>query len=337
MARVRTNQTAAPIAADALQTLVNRIAAGTVLPIVGSSLSHDLALGGHDALPAAYVTYCQNHDFTLAPGTLAEMMQFRSIADDGLPDLRFLKEDYVNFAKNRLFDTAEPALTADIRAEADASFDSASFAALSDMLSFPRFDQRTNPFLLLASLNLPIYLTTSGHSFLEMALRQAGRDPQTEICRWRPGTEARIPPVLAGGYEPSKQKPLVYHLYGLDEDPNSLVLTEDDYLNYLVAVTENFGNEHDPVHKRIRLALAESSLLLLGYSLRDWETRTLFRGLIVPRHRLIADDPASGVVSIQLKPDAIEERYLNRYLQKYKLEVEWRSAGEYLADLQSRL
>ena len=57
MARVRTNQTAAPIAADALQTLVSRIAAGTVLPIVGSSISHDLALGGHDALPAAYVTY----------------------------------------------------------------------------------------------------------------------------------------------------------------------------------------------------------------------------------------------------------------------------------------
>ena len=117
MTRVRTNQTASPVATDALQTLVNRIAAGTVLPIVGSSLSHDLALGGHDALPAAYVTYCQNHDFALAPGTLAEMMQFRSIADDGLPDLRFLKEDYVNFAKNRLFDTAEPELSADIRSE----------------------------------------------------------------------------------------------------------------------------------------------------------------------------------------------------------------------------
>ena len=48
------------------------------------------------------------------------------------------------------------------------------------------------------------------------ALDQAGRDPQTEICRWRPGTEARIPPVLAGGYEPSKQKPPKHYWHELD-------------------------------------------------------------------------------------------------------------------------
>jgi len=338
MARVRTNQVVVPISIDPMDAIVQRIRAGSVVPIIGGSLAHDLVLGGHDEIDDAYAVYCRNQGFELASNSLAEMLQFRGVADENLPDLRYLKEDYVNFIKNRLVDMAEAAaVDSEAMDEIDANFESLSLSQVCDTLGFPSFDERSNPYVLLAALNLPIYITTSSHGLLEMALQRAGREPQTEICRWRPGLETQLPPILGGDYEPSREKPLVYHLFGYDEDPASLVLTEDDHLNFLVAVSENLGNDHDPVHKRVRLALAESSLLLLGYSLRDWETRILFRGLIVPRTRLIADDPATGVVNIQLRPGILEENYLNRYLDRFSLDVSWRDVAEYLADLYSRV
>ena len=67
--------------------------------------------------------------------------------------------------------------------------------------------------------------------------------------------------------QPSKEQPLVYHLHGFDQYPESLVLTEDDYLEFLVAISSDKGRNTDPVPKPVREALVESSLLLLGHSL----------------------------------------------------------------------
>jgi hypothetical protein len=36
----------------------------------------------------------------------------------------------------------------------------------------------------LGDLPLPIYITTSPHTVFEDVLRQAGKDPQVEICYW---------------------------------------------------------------------------------------------------------------------------------------------------------
>ena len=39
-------------------------------------------------------------------------------------------------------------------------------------------------------------------------------------------------------YKPDKDNPLVYHLFGRLDIPESLVLTEDDYFDFLVGVTK---------------------------------------------------------------------------------------------------
>ena len=127
--------------------------------------------------------------------------------------------------------------------------------------------------------------------------------------------------------------PIVYHLYGLEKYPATLVLSEDDYMDFLVKVSANGGGL---VPLELRQALAESSMILLGYRLRSWEFRVLFRGII----RLI-DQKKFGTsnLAIQLnpptewKPDSTEmEDYLKEakeYLQKHfrpNFTVEWESA-----------
>lgn len=48
-----------------------------------------------------------------------------------------------------------------------------------------------SPLNILASLNIPIYLTTSYFNFMELALQQAGKKPQTEICLWNEQVQNR--------------------------------------------------------------------------------------------------------------------------------------------------
>ena len=174
-----------------------------------------------------------------------------------------------------------------------------------------------HPLLLLASLELPIYITTGYHEFIEAALRRAGKAPVTDFARWHQAIEEQ-PSAFQGNYEPSRQAPLVYHLYGIDTVPDSLVLTEDDYLTFLVAASQNFGKTTDPIHVRVRQALSDSSLFLFGYDLQSWEFRALFWGALVQRTRSL-----SSVVGIQLEPSEIEKQYLQKYLGVHQFQVAW--------------
>ena len=74
--------------------------------------------------------------------------------------------------------------------------------------------------------------------------------------------------------------PLVFHLHGCDDVPGSLVLTEDDYLGFLAGMV---GRQDDLLPARIREAVANSSLLFIGYRLADTNFRVLFQGLRPPR------------------------------------------------------
>ena len=41
------------------------------------------------------------------------------------------------------------------------------------------------------------------------------------------------------GFVPTVERPLVYHVFGQLDVPESLVITEDDYDDFLVGITEN--------------------------------------------------------------------------------------------------
>lgn len=314
-----------PTAAEPLSTLASRIKAGKVVPIISNVIGNDLVLGGHARLTAEYARL-----FHLGqPHDLAHLLQLKSLTDKALAKPWDLGAHYLEFVKNQLFDLAAAAgAPEETLAEVEANFDDLSPAQFCASLGYPDLDNGAdNPLLLLANLPLPIYLTTGYHNFIELALRRAGKTPHSEICRWHKTLES-IPAVLTKSYEPSPQEPLVYHLYGFDEYADSLVLTEDNYWEFLVAISEHRGQEADRIVGRVRQAMAESALILLGYNLRSWDFKTLFWGLIKTR-------PVSQPgVFVQLRPDSDEESYLEQYLSRAEFEVVWSDIASYLKKLQ---
>jgi hypothetical protein len=306
--------------------MASRIRAGKVVPIINGTIYHDAVLGGHATLVEKYraaIAYpLSGHE------GLPQLTQYKSVTDDTVAEPWDLGLHYIDFIKNRLFDLAEAAgIQADILAEVEEEFDDLPLIEFADRLGWPPTkDTLDNPLALLASFRLPIYLTTSYHGFLEQALRAGAVNPHAEVCRWHEGLDS-LTSAFDSDYEPTRTEPVVYHLHGYDEYPNSLVLTEDHYLEFLVAVSEHRGKDTDRIPDRIRHALNDSALLLLGFSLRNWDFRSLFWGLIQQRSL----QPRS--VAIQLQPDQQELPYLQQYLNKAKFDVVWDDTISYLQRL----
>jgi hypothetical protein len=136
-------------------------------------------------------------------------------------------------------------------------------------------------------------------------------------------------------YYPTSDEPLVYHLLGLDAYPASMVLTEDDYLDFLVTISA----DRRIVPRRVKQALSDSSLVLLGYDLQGWDFRVLFRGLIARKR----STRRTLSVAIQLAPAADEtgqpaeidsaQSYLERYFDKANFKIYWGSPGGFVQDL----
>lgn len=189
--------------------------------------------------------------------------------------------------------------------------------------------KKTNALTVLAELPLPVYITTNCDDFMLQALKFEGKRPQLEVCDWNNLVSNKYPSVLKD-YSPSKDEPVVFHFHGHKDMAQSLVLTEDDYYDFLVHVSEF----KETVPPRIQRALANSSLLFVGYSLADVDFR------VVLRASLIKTMPSSQYsnVGIQLPPPegAAAQAYLDRYFEKVKVKVYWGDAIEFVTELKRR-
>ena len=193
----------------------------------------------------------------------------------------------------------------------------------------PDFSSPDEPHAALADLPLPVFITTNYDDFMLEALRSRGKEPKPEICRWNASPKlADVPVVLDPGFVPTPAKPVVFHLHGHHEVPESLVLTEDDYLDFLVAISRE-----DRLPHQIQKALAGASLVFVGYRLADWDFRVLHRGLVMtgePSLRRLS-------VNVQLRPDDDPSReYLERYFGAMHLEVYWGTARDFARELREQ-
>lgn len=404
------------------RAIVRRIADGKVTPIVSDRVSSTL-LPGHDGLLQAWaddIGYPMISSFSIT-----RLAQYLSTVSDDLA----AKEEFLSFSKRFLVRSAGKANGVG-RNELRAM----SLSRLaSDLEQLPFSPQSTHPIFVLASLPLPVYITTSYYTFLEEALQRAGKAPRTEICYWRDELRATAPAANGAGlnplarvretvaerfneeelrtlcydldvdydglaavgkggkarelvalldrtqridelvrmvqrqrpdidgaslsgaggpapgpsadglpsvfdldrnYEPTWQEPLVYHLHGLELAPASLVLTEDDYLDFLVKISW----DNTVIPPRIAEALADSSLLLLGYQLQDWDFRVLFRGLINSKRgsrRLLS---LAIQLSLQHGQDEVAsmdvaEDFLEKYFDKANFKIYWGETEKFTAEL----
>jgi hypothetical protein len=194
------------------------------------------------------------------------------------------------------------------------------------------------PHRVLAQLPMSIYITTDPSNLLAEALVAAGKEPQVELCRWNEDVEL-LPSIYDDepSYRPDVQRPLVYHLFGQIREPDSLVLTEDDYFDYLIGVTR----DKDLIPAVVRRALADTALLFLGFRMDDWNFRVLFRSIMSQEgrgrrskyaHVAVQIDPEEGRI---LEPDRAR-RYLESYFQDADISIYWGSVEDFVKELQSR-
>ena len=100
-------------------------------------------------------------------------------------------------------------------------------------VALPDFTDVSEPHAALSRFPLPVYITTNFDSLMVKALTAQGREPRQVICPWYPGAPFnKKDSVLHKGQD----RPIVYHLHGHAGVPRSLVVTEDDYVEFLAAL-----------------------------------------------------------------------------------------------------
>lgn len=200
----------------------------------------------------------------------------------------------------------------------------------------PDFGQGDQVHTILAKLKLPLYITTNFDDFLFGAISYQKQLPTRELYRWNDLLAGRKNSISAD-FKATPATPLVFHLHGHVDQPESMVLTEDDYLSFLL----NIRSEDYPIPAVVKQAIGESSLLILGYHPTDWDFRVLIRGLIQttdPRLRRL-----SVTVQFPQEDNAASQQALENYINTYMRQIDtnmrvyWGTSHEFLTELQQRL
>jgi hypothetical protein len=212
------------------------------------------------------------------------------------------------------------------------------------LISFVGSQQRklnpAEPFRVLAGLPLPIYITAVQNNLMADALRDADKKPRVEFCRWNDDL-LQLPSIYGKHgtepeFRPSSAEPLVYHLFGHLECPQSIVITEDDYFDFLIGMKKNEYFVPDVVKR----ALTDSGLVFLGFQLDDWNFRVMFRAIM---DRPLGRRKRYAHVAAQVDPEEgriIEPRGARKYLESYftgvDISIYWGSAADFARDLLTR-
>jgi hypothetical protein len=277
---------------------------------------------------------------------LARVAQYNSVIS---ADTRQEKRRFLEFLKGSLLDLAEQfdpsVLEVAPRLRREHQSTDLSFADLVTELDYPRYEDRPDPLRVLARFRLPIYLTTSYYDFIERALKAEGAtEVRTQFCLWNMSEDSVAPEHRPDdSYVPTAERPLVYHLFGLEQYPQSLVLSEDDYLDFVLALARDFDTSKRLIPLAVRRQLEECSLLLMGFRLTDWEFRVLFRGLINLLHGSYRRTEKLYSVAIQLDPRYQEpvkdvdaaRQYLEAYFGKSQFQVVWTTTEKFIGSLWS--
>jgi hypothetical protein len=272
------------------QRLIRSIANGTCTPFIGSGAS----MGSAPLHSEIARMWAKEFSYPLAdPNNLPRVSQFLAVRYDPLFSKEQLKKLYTG-------------------------------------LEMPDFSEPDEPHRILAELPLPIYITTNYDDFLVQALRSQDRSPELELCRWNVFIKDHPSVFEEDSYfEPSPSEPIVFHLYGHVNTPESLVLTEGDRQDFLI----NVACDRSLLPSPIQQAIFQPSLLIVGYDADEW--MSLFR-LLVGRTDL---SPRGISVITHMAPDEVSTRsYLESYLASGlgNVKVYWGTAKDFLSELRVR-
>ena len=305
-----------------LPAVIRNIKRARCTPLIGPGLVEPILGSMHEIAGR----WAEQFRYPMSPNereSLPQVAQYLTIHQDARFPFDELDEILVNHVRTRFAtDLPENLLKGNTRLN-----------TLLDALGAKRRDQDAlDPYKALAELPLPIYLTTNMDNLLESALKAVGREPHVFLCPWNEYIEQNLPDYKD---EPTPEKPLVFHLFGSWDEPDSIVLTEDNYFDFLIGVTSN----KDIIPEQVRLALSDSSLLFLGFQTESWDFRVVYRSILAQPGSTRRNQYAQ--IAAQLEPEdgrILEPQGARVYLEEYfgkglDIDIFWGSPQEFLAEL----
>jgi hypothetical protein len=142
---------------------------------------------------------------------------------------------------------------------------------------FQRVQQNSQPSPMLRALaELPFsyVITTNYDNLFERALAQVKKDCEVSVY-----TAARKAPK-SPGRAIGPHRPFLLKVHGdfsREQEEQSVVITEEDYITFILRMRD--ADELNPVPLAIRAKLAQNPTIFVGYSLNDYNLRILFRAL----------------------------------------------------------
>jgi hypothetical protein len=309
---------------DQWRSICASVRAGRFIPILGPELGEDL-FGGTQELARVLA---ERHGFPLASherDDLAKVAQFISVEQ---------KRSYLcDVVQNQFLEQIQSHL-----ARRDAAAPGTLSGLLDAAVERCRSDA-ANPYRVLSELPASIYLNASYQPMLLRVLKAEGKNPEPVFAAWRGEEVPRRPEPRTA--KPSPENPWVYHIFGLFGKPDSLVLTEDDFFDYLIAEARL-----DLLLPALVGQLMQSSLLFLGFRLDDWRFRALFRMIVTRQGTRTLRDLSH--VGVQVNPgdwsvsDAGKAR---KYIESYfhggdgapEISIYWGTPRDFLKQLRENL
>ncbi|MDJ0769180.1 MAG: TIR domain-containing protein [Ilumatobacter sp.] len=310
-----------------LRSVVKALDRKACVPILGSGMTNWL-VGSRKLLAQEWA---QQYNYPLHLGRrddLPQVAQYISVTEKDA----VMREDLGEFYRTQLASSFPDA----VNGHADKRLDD----IIVDVWKHESGEMVAEPHRVLAGMPCKIYITAQPTGLLREALIAQGKSPREDFCRWKEEAEDDWPPSPFESqkpYKPSVAEPLVFHVFGTLDYSDSIVITEDDYFDFLGAVAE----EPDLIPHQVRELIAESSLLFLGFGLQDWDVRVLLRALVSPQ---IADDlERKKHVAAEIDPadnaefaDGARE-YLKDYFgrgRKPSIDIFWSSVEAFCEGLQ---
>ncbi|HEX6288062.1 MAG TPA: SIR2 family protein [Herpetosiphonaceae bacterium] len=146
----------------------------------------------------------------------------------------------------------------------------------------------------LARLNFPLVFTTNYDRLFEMALHD-----EKKAFNRRVYSKDRDTPTEDYLEDPNPQQPIICKIHGDIGNPDSIVITDEDYIQFVLRMGD--PDIYHPVPETFRFYFKRWPTLFIGYSLMDYNLRLLFKTMRWKIDRAKVPD----MYSVDLSPDPL--------------------------------